>query len=115
MFNTAILLFTVAAVAGLSIAIMHLRDRKPPRPLMAALHGVFAASGLVILLMAVARSGTGGRPLTALGLLVLAALGGFVLLSFHVRGRPLPAALIAGHGLLAVLAYGLLASAVLVR
>lgn len=40
-----------------------------------------------------------------LALFLVAAVGGFTLLSFHLRGRSLPSALIIGHGLVAVTAF----------
>jgi hypothetical protein len=43
-----------------------------------------------------------------IGLFVVAALGGFVLFSFHLRSKPAPKALIAVHGLLAAAALVLL-------
>jgi len=48
------------------------------------------------------KVGMHGAPAIALGLLVIAALGGFGLLSFHLRGRALPSGLLVGHALLAV-------------
>ncbi len=95
-------LFAVAAVAGLTMAIMHFRGTSPPRPVLAALHGLFAASGLVVLLLALIKAGFSGRPGIAFGLLAVAALGGFGLLSFHLKGQRLPSALVVGHALLAV-------------
>ena len=114
MFNIAILLFAVAAVAGVTMAVMHFRGISPPRPILAGLHGFLAASGLVVLLLAVMKAGMGGTTGIALGLFGLAALGGFILLSFHMRGRALPSGLVIGHGLLAVAAFLLLLSAVFV-
>jgi len=111
MLINALILFAVAAVGGLTMAIMHFRGSTPPRPLLAAAHGVFAAAGLVVLLLAVMKIGTGGGAGIALGLFVLAALGGFTLLSFHLRGRALPNALVAAHGLLAVAAFVVLLAA----
>jgi len=102
MYRLSILLFAVAAVAGLTMAVMHFKNATPPRPVLAVLHGLFAASGLVVLLLAVIKVGMQGAPAIALGLLVVAALGGFGLLSFHLRGRALPSGLVVGHALLAV-------------
>lgn len=102
MYRLAILLFAIAAVAGLTMAIMHFKGKTPPRPVLAVLHGLFAASGLVVLLLAVLKVGFSGAPAIALGLLVVAALGGFTLLSAHLRGRALPSGLVVGHALLAV-------------
>ena len=112
MFQIAIVLFALAAVVGLSMAVMHFRGQTPPRPMFAALHGLFAASGLVVLLMAIIRAATGGLPAIALGLFLIAALGGFTLLSFHVRRRALPNALVIGHALIAVTAFLILVAAV---
>lgn len=102
MIRLSLVLFAVAAVAGLTMAIMHFRGISPPRTALAALHGVFAASGLVVLLMALVKTGFGGKAGIALGLLVVAALGGFGLLSWHAKQQRLPSALVAGHALLAV-------------
>jgi hypothetical protein len=102
MIQLSVILFAVAAVAGLAMAIMHFRGISPPRPVLAALHGLFAASGLVLLLLALVKTGFGGKAGIALGLLVVAALGGFVLLSFHAKNQRLPSALVVGHALLAV-------------
>ena len=102
MYRLSILLFALAAVAGLTMAVMHFRKATPPKPVLAVLHGIFAASGLAVLLLAVMKAGMQGEPAIALGLLVVAALGGFALLSSHLRGRALPSGLVVGHALLAV-------------
>jgi glucose uptake protein GlcU len=102
MIKLSLLLFAVAAVAGLTMAIMHFRGTSPPRTVLAVLHGLFAASGLVVLLMALVKTGFSGKAGIALGLLVVAALGGFGLLSWHAKQQRLPSALVVGHALLAV-------------
>jgi hypothetical protein len=102
MIQFSLILFAVAAVAGLTMAVMHFRGASPPKTVLAVLHGLFAASGLVVLLLALIKTGFGGRPGIALGLLVVAALGGFVLLSFHAKNQRLPSGLVVGHALLAV-------------
>jgi hypothetical protein len=102
MYRLSILLFAIAAVAGLIMAVTHFRKAALPRPVLVVLHGVFAAAGLVVLLLALIKVGMHGAPAIALGLLVVAALGGFTLLSFHLRGRALPSGLVVGHALLAV-------------
>jgi hypothetical protein len=102
MIRLSLLMFAVAALAGLAMAVMHFRGVSPPRVVLATLHGLFAASGLVVLLLALIKTGFGGQPGIAFGLLVLAALGGFVLLGSHAQGKRLPSALVVGHALLAV-------------
>ena len=77
MFKIAIVLFAVAAVAGLAMAVAHFRGQTPPKLALALLHGLFAASGLVVLLLGLIRIGAGGTPAYALGLFLVAALGGF--------------------------------------
>jgi hypothetical protein len=115
MLMLAILLFALAALAGLAMAVMLFRGAPAPRPVVATVHGACAAAGLLVLLWAVLRAGAGGPIGAALGLFVIAALGGFTLLSFHLRGRALPKGLIAGHALLAVAAFCTLLWAVFAR
>lgn len=111
MLIAAIVLFGIAALAGFTMAAMHFRNRTTPRALLAAFHGLFAASGLVVLILAVIKAAsTPAR--AALGILVLAALGGFTLVSFHVRGRKLPDGLVIGHALLGIAGFATLIAAV---
>ena len=112
MFKFAIVLFAVAAVIGLTMAVAHFRGQTPPKLAVALLHGLFAASGLVVLLLGVMEVGMSGKPAIALGLFLVAALGGFTLLSFHLRGRALPNGLVAGHAVIAVLGFLTLLAAV---
>jgi len=97
-----ILIFAIAAVVGLSMAIAAFRGRFPPVPI-AVLHGILAASGLVLLLIAVFGHGAGSAARWALAAFLIAALEGFVLaLAFHARRKPLPVGLVVGHAALAV-------------
>jgi hypothetical protein len=76
---------------------------------MALGHGAVAATGLVLLIYAAATTGIPELAQVALGIFVLAALGGAGLfLGFHLRDRPLPIPLVVGHGLAAVAGYILL-------
>lgn len=103
-----IALFAVAAVVGLTMAIAAFQGKFPPVP-SAILHGVFAATALVLLLVAVLMKGAGGAALWALGCFLIAAVGGFTLaLGFHARKKPLPPGLVAGHALIAVVGFLLL-------
>lgn len=114
MLTLAVGLFVVAALAGLTMLIQHFQGKTPPKVGLALVHGLFAASGLVVLLVAAMKLGFSGAPALALGLFVLAALGGFTLaLGFHLRQRPLPSGLVVGHGLLAVAAFLILLASVL--
>jgi hypothetical protein len=90
------------------MAYVHFRkDRNPPAAL-AALHGVVAATALLILIWGVVQSGGSVLLYWALGLFVAAALGGFFLVSFHVRRQRLPSAVVVVHALVAVSAFLLL-------
>ena len=108
MLITAAVLFAIAALGGLAMAYIHFKkDRNPPGAL-AALHGVVAATALVILLWAVVQTGSGGPVAWALGLFVVAALGGFFLVSYHVRKQRLPSPAVVIHAVVAVAAFVLL-------
>lgn len=112
MLGIATILFAVAALGGLTLATLHVRDKHRPWPLT-VLHGLLAATALVLLLVEVLGGASGGMLTTALVLFVLAALGGFTLLSFRLRGRSLPNAGVVGHALFAVVAFVLLLLVVL--
>ncbi|HEX5091691.1 MAG TPA: hypothetical protein VFV84_03275 [Burkholderiales bacterium] len=112
MLIVAAALFALAALGGLAMAFIHFRkDRNPPGAL-AAVHGAAAAAALLILLWAVVQAGGGAAVSWALGLLAVAALGGFFLVSFHLRGRRLPSAGVVVHALAAVAGFVLLLLAI---
>ncbi len=101
----AVVLFAMGAGAGLTMAIMHFRRSSRPRALIAIAHGTFAGAGIVTLVWTVVKMGGDHRVQIALALFLVAAVGGLTLLTFHLRGRALPSALIIGHGLVAVTAF----------
>jgi hypothetical protein len=102
-----VLIFAVAALVGLTMAVAALKGRFPPVS-SAVIHGLLAATGLVVLLIAVFMHGVTGAPKWALGFFMLAALGGFVLLGFHARKKNLPPGVVAGHAVIAVIGFLLL-------
>lgn len=109
----AVILFGVAALGGAFLAALRFAEKPLPMP-VAGVHGLVAASGLATLLISVLRSPEplhGLAPI-ALGLFVVAALGGFVLFSYHLRSRPLPIPLMLVHALVAVGGYGCLLGSV---
>jgi hypothetical protein len=114
MFMNAVWLFAVAALVGAYMAILHFRGRTPPPVPAAVLHGVLAVSAVVTLLMGVMEAGWGTVQAKALGIFVLAALGGLYLVSFHFRGKALPSAVVVIHGMVAAVAFLMLAVAVFV-
>ena len=98
-------LFAIGALFGLTMAAMHFRGVSPPRVWLVAVHSVFVAAGLIVLFVAVWPDFS-GRAAWALGIFVLAALGGFTMaLGFHLRRMRLPSGLVVGHGALAVIAF----------
>ena len=112
MFNYAALLFAAAAVVGLYMAVQHFRGRTPPAAAVAILHGLFAVSGIVALLLGVRAIGFGGAHTWALVVFGVAALGGLYLVSHHMRQKPLPNGVIIVHALVAVVAFLILLTAV---
>ncbi len=103
----AVGLFAVAAVGGLTLAVMHFKKKDLPLPL-ALIHGLFGAAGLVTVLLFVLHTGTSSKAAVALILFVVAALGGFYLFSFHLRKKKLPSAVVIIHALVAVSAFAIL-------
>lgn len=103
MLTLALILFAIAALGGATMAVIHFRGNNPPLPL-AALHGLLAASALVLLLLAVLQ-GVPEASVPSLVLFVIAALGGFFLLSIHLRKQRLPSPVVLIHGGVAVLAF----------
>lgn len=104
---TPIVLFGIAAVGGLALATLRFKGKEFPMPL-SLLHGVIAASGLVTLILYVLNNTVASIVTLALILFVVAALGGFVAFTFHLRKKQLPIPLMLIHAAVAVLAYILL-------
>jgi hypothetical protein len=107
MLRIATLLFAIGAVGGVILATLHLKKKDAPVPL-AIVHGLLAATGLVLLIIAVSQMVPAGLAGAALGVYLVAALGGFVLFARHLQKKTLPPTLIVLHGLLAVSATVLL-------
>ena len=104
----AAVLFGIAALGGVVMAVMRLTGRELPPMAIALVHGLFAASGLIALLVAVIGVNAPTSARIALGGFVVAALGGFALFSFHLRQKALPVPLVIVHGLVAVISFVLL-------
>jgi len=103
-----VLIFAIAAVVGLTMAVAVFQGRFPPIA-SAVIHGILAASGLVLLIVAVCVHRVGGPARWALGFFLVAALGGFTLaFVYHARKKNLPTQFVVGHGTLAVIGFLLL-------
>ena len=108
MLTTALVLLAGAALLGALLLTFVLRGRHTPKGI-ALLHGVLAASGIVVLILLWILSGS--TPRGSLALFVVAALGGAVLIVQDLRKGQAPKGLAVGHGLIALIALTLLVAA----
>jgi hypothetical protein len=104
MLTYAIVIFAVAAVGGLILASSVLRNKLAPWAL-SIIHALLGAAGLVVLIVMLLQGSTGSRLTAALALLVVAALGGFFLASFHLRKKIAPKAVVIVHAGIAVIGF----------
>jgi hypothetical protein len=104
MLTYAIVIFAVAAVGGLILASSVLRNKLAPWAL-SIVHALLGAAGLIVLIVMLLQGSTGGRLSAALALLVIAALGGFFLASFHLRKKIAPKAVVIVHASIAVIGF----------
>jgi len=106
----AFIIFAVAAIGGLYMASKVLNGTFAPWA-VSLLHAGLGAVGLLLLFVAYV---TGSSPvLIPLVILVIAALGGFFLASFHLRKKLPPKAIVGIHALVAVIGVVVLAYVVL--
>src|SRR5262249_50979240 len=108
----AAVLFALGALGGLFMAVLAFQGKRLPGP-VAALAGLLGASRLVLLIVGVMAGMGGGTARIALIILLAAALGGFYLLSFHIKKQKHPKAVIVIHALVAVTGFLTLVTAIL--
>ena len=108
----AAVLFALGALGGLFMAVLAFQGKSLPVP-VAALHGILGAAGLVLLIVGVMAGMGDGLARIALIILIVAALGGFYLLSFHIKKQKHPKAVIVIHALVAVIGFLTLLTAIL--
>ena len=101
---TAIAVFGLAAILGMYLISLVFRDKATPKG-VAIIHGLFAALGLVLLI--IYCIGNTPAPIESLVIFCIAALGGFVLFYKDLTGK-IPKWLAVVHGLAAVTGYVLL-------
>ena len=101
MLNYALLVFAIAAVGGLVLAAHVLRGKFAPWAL-SLLHALLGATGLVLLIAMLVQGSAPQRVLAGFVLLLVAALGGFFLASFHLRKQLPPKTVVAIHAGIAV-------------
>lgn len=102
MLASATILFAIAALGGITMLVLHLRRGHLPLALALA-HGVLAAAGLVLLILAILLAGASA--VVSLVLFIIAALGGFFLFALYLRGSKLPTPVVFIHGGVAVIAF----------
>ena len=112
MLTASIVLFLYAALGGLVMVVGIFRGAKPWVPLALG-HGVLAVMALVLALLVAIATGVAAIVKYGVAVLILAALGGFFLLSFRLRGKPHPRVVVVLHALLAVGGLGCLVFALL--
>lgn len=103
--TAALVLFALAALGGVVLAVMRFKGRPYPPMGLALVHGAAAAAGLVALIALVAKGTSDTSARTALILFIVAALGGFGLFLHHLRKVALPIWLVVVHALVAVVAF----------
>src|SRR5690348_11697608 len=108
MLLASIVIFGVAALGGLVLAIQRFRGKLQPSLGLALVHGAAAATALVLLILVVAGAAAGTLSKAALGLFLVAALGGFFLFATHLQKKALPIPVVVLHALLAVAGFGAL-------
>lgn len=112
MLTAALLVFAIAAIGGLILAAHVLRDKFAPWAL-SALHALLGAIGLILLIVMLVQGNTAQQILVGFIILLIAALGGFFLASFHLRKRLPPKAVVVLHAALAIIGFLTLLSVVL--
>jgi len=112
MLKIAILVFAVGALGGLVLANSVLRGRMASWGL-SLLHMALGATGLVLTALVVLGGGPDvpSKAPIALLILVVAALGGFYLASFHVKKTTPPSTVVVIHAGVAVVGFLLLCAA----
>lgn len=114
MMKTAALLLALAALGGLTMAILRFRGADRPPTVFLMGHGVLAAAALTLLIYAAATVGLPPLGMLATGILVVvAAVGAALNLMFHAKMLPIPKTPIVIHGAVAAVGFVLLLMAVM--
>ena len=114
MLQTATVLFALAATGGIWMAGIRFRGRPRPPSWLVMGHGLLAAAGLTLMIYAELTVGIPTLAEFALGLFLLAAVGGAAInLLFHARKLEIPIPLMLAHATLAASAFVLLLCSVL--
>ena len=103
MLSAALILFYIASVGGLTLAALCFSKRCLPI-ILAIIHGSVAAIALIVLTVAIGQLTNKDFTTLPMVLFEIAAVSGFTLLTFHLRGKKLPTLLILAHGSIAIIA-----------
>lgn len=101
MISSAIIILAITAVGGVLLATKVLSGKQAPW-FLSIIHALLGATGLILLSITAIDSDWPGQLSASLALLVIAALGGFYLASFHLRGSLSPKGIVLIHAGVAV-------------
>lgn len=101
MLTTATIVLTITAIGGLILA-ANVLSGKLANWAISIIHALLGAAGLIMLGMTILEGNSTGKLTAAFALLVIAALGGFFLASFHTRKAIAPKAIVIIHAGVAV-------------
>ena len=115
----AIALLGAVVLAGLGLGGLYLMIDEPPQGLTwkGILHGLGGLAGLALLVVALRQTppsahavkmGVSSFGIFAASLIAAAFVAGLFILSRHLLRRPIPLAVVATHGMLAIVGYTLL-------
>lgn len=104
MLTYAVVIFALAAIGGAILASSVLRNKLASWKL-SLVHALAGATGLILLIIEAIQGNGGSRITAALALLIIAALGGFYLASFHLREKIAPRGFVIIHAGLAVVGF----------
>ena len=104
MLTYAVIIFAIGALGGLYLASHVLRGKLAPWPVSLA-HAGLGAAGLLLVIYAALAGGISHAALTALIILIVAALGGFYLASIHLRSTVAPKPVVFIHAGVAVIGF----------
>jgi len=95
----------MTAILGIYLISFVLRNQQTPKA-VAILHGLFAVTGLVLLISY--SNGSEPSPIVSIVVFVIAALGGLILIYKDVIEKQVPKWLAITHGLTAVIGFAFL-------
>lgn len=111
----AAIVLGLTALGGFTMLAIRLSGAPLPPTWLALGHGAIAVTGVSLLAYAAVSPGIPSMAQVALGLFVLAAVGGVaIFVLYHLKNLPLPIPIILGHGLLALTGLTLLLVAAVV-